>query len=1448
MDACDPGIDVKNLKTLVKQNTGEDLSLTKGQICDIYSTIQDGKLPLPPLILSKDRSHLLDRKSPLTQSDFDKLFSASTKVSSIRRIAKKVGVARHADKKLTKAQLIGIIGRRLHATNIHEPIRLRQVQKKIVSKNVNSYNFNNNAGISSKPFNRENNLNNKGNVGNKIIKEESGNNNNTGVITSNNNGGILKNNKNESGGGLKIPGARNPLRNYNKRPSLFTAAKAVERGQDQSKRNLFEKMFGQERPISSSNSKAARESNKIKFYSNSSEDAYKKLRARGQINETYKDFRKRFLKEKEDFLKVNTNKNLKSNNGSKLLIKKAKVKFGERNIEENNNSNKPPTVPVVVPNKPPTVPVVVPNKPPNVPNKPPNVPNKPPNVPNKPPNVPNKPPNVPVVVPNKPPNVPVVVPNKPPNVPVVVPNKPPNTNNKNQNKLASYLNQKNLNKYINNNTKVNAFKRLNKGTLVNTIIKDIGDKITAKKLNNNKKEKEEKEQEELKKGKNVLIKNIKSLGINANTNNVKQVLNKYNTFGNLNTAKKELQSISNAKHQVNVQNLIKNTNVNHINNPKVQKIIKNFENKKRVGVFGTGGVYKKNKARTNINKEIEKIVKNTQNKQNVENEKKQKLENNKTKLTAFLGNKGRSENNVTNFLQKLENGVSLEKIEQTVLQNQRMINSETLKIGRSENQEVMKIIKHYVNQKKEGLLGRGELLYKNKQSVIDKIAELNQKRSNNKETKETQKAENIKKLEVKINSYKNSYNNLNKSTLNNVLTSFNNGTITYDAANKKLNKIVKNKSNENQKQKNNTNKKEQNKTNLNAYLNNKGVTNKQEYINRLNKGNKINKIKKNINNKVLSNTKSENVKKLRENYPNNTNAQKIINTFEKGGFFAPKTVNNTKSKISEMIEKRLENKEKKEDNKTNLNSYLNNKGITNKQEYINRLNKGNKINKIKKNINNKVLSNTKIENVKKLRENYPNNANAQKIINKFAKGGFMAPKTVNNTKSKISEMIEKRLEKDEKKKNKELKKNKENNEWKNKPAIPSLSRSNKIMNSKINVPNTNKQKEHMKRVYELKKFRNNELKLKDRESGNVITRFIANPGSNFNNAKSKIKNIANSLKVNNNKAKKQAEEAEAKREEQKKLNAKKAENNAKKAENNAKKAEEAKREEQKKLNAKKAENNAKKAENNAKKAEEAKREEKTKKRQGRLNNIREKEINGENVNNKKLKALKVRIDKFVPDGWLGGRRKEFLARAKRNGVTSVHNNLNKRLKLTKQVEKSEHANKSKLLNSIHDPKFAINTLKNKISKNSDIIKMYKNSVKKVESMKDLLPIYKSTFTRQLKNSMKMPDPKQYMNSILINANKKRNPNKPPPPQKENKNVMNRERKRVQAKLIKTITNKPPSPPKNKKANLKKLVNNTMKGRAAKNVNRLKKNINEGISEMTVKTRLAKLNKQTKYQK
>ena len=78
---------------------------------------------------------------------------------------------------------------------------------------------------------------------------------------------------------------------------------------------------------------------------------------------------------------------------------------------------------------------------------------------------------------------------------------------------------------------------------------------------------------------------------------------------------------------------------------------------------------------------------------------------------------------------------------------------------------------------------------------------------------------------------------------------------------------------------------------------------------------------------------------------------------------------------------------------------------------------------------------------------------------------------------------------------------------------------------------------------------------------------------------------------------------------------------------------------------------------------------------------------------------------------------------------------------------------------------------------------------------------------------------------------------------------NRAFERIKGNINGNMKPPPPSlPQKNKRVNLKKLVNNTMKGRAAKNVSRLKKNINEGVSEMVVKTRLTQLNKQTKYQK
>src|SRR5210317_852655 len=165
MDACDPGVNSEDLKTLLKQKLGIDLKLSRNEICDVYSSIQDGKLPLPPLVLSRDRTHMMDRKSPLTMSDFDKLFSSSTKVTSIRRIAKKVGVARHADKKLTKAQLIGIIGRRLHALKVYEPIKFYSTQKtKIIRESINSFDNERNENNVNRGDRRNNNERNENNV------------------------------------------------------------------------------------------------------------------------------------------------------------------------------------------------------------------------------------------------------------------------------------------------------------------------------------------------------------------------------------------------------------------------------------------------------------------------------------------------------------------------------------------------------------------------------------------------------------------------------------------------------------------------------------------------------------------------------------------------------------------------------------------------------------------------------------------------------------------------------------------------------------------------------------------------------------------------------------------------------------------------------------------------------------------------------------------------------------------------------------------------------------------------------------------------------------------------------------------------------------------------------------------------------------------------------------
>ena len=163
MDACDPKLDIENLRQMIKQNTGKDLKLSRKKICQAYTDIQEDNLPLPPLVLSRNRTFMVDAKSPLKQKDYDTLFASDSKVSDLKRVAKKAGVA--LTDGLTKSELVDATKRYLDGRKIREPIVLARKRHTSVSKvnvntNVNNTNVNRVNNVNNVNTNRVNNVNN----------------------------------------------------------------------------------------------------------------------------------------------------------------------------------------------------------------------------------------------------------------------------------------------------------------------------------------------------------------------------------------------------------------------------------------------------------------------------------------------------------------------------------------------------------------------------------------------------------------------------------------------------------------------------------------------------------------------------------------------------------------------------------------------------------------------------------------------------------------------------------------------------------------------------------------------------------------------------------------------------------------------------------------------------------------------------------------------------------------------------------------------------------------------------------------------------------------------------------------------------------------------------------------------------------------------------------------
>jgi hypothetical protein len=195
MDVCDPNIKYEDLKERVERDVGRPLNISRKQICNLYATIQQDKLLLPPMVLSKSRTYITDRKSPFTQADYERLFQSTTLKAQLKRLASKIGAL--VDKGSTKEQLRDGIFARLRTMGVREPIKLGTTTTKVrrVSAPLNvSVNNNRNVPLNVSTNNNRNvSTNNNRNVPTNVPT-----NNNRNVSMNNNRNVSMNNNRNVS--------------------------------------------------------------------------------------------------------------------------------------------------------------------------------------------------------------------------------------------------------------------------------------------------------------------------------------------------------------------------------------------------------------------------------------------------------------------------------------------------------------------------------------------------------------------------------------------------------------------------------------------------------------------------------------------------------------------------------------------------------------------------------------------------------------------------------------------------------------------------------------------------------------------------------------------------------------------------------------------------------------------------------------------------------------------------------------------------------------------------------------------------------------------------------------------------------------------------------------------------------------------------------------------------
>ena len=1437
MDACDPGIDFKNLKSLIKQNTGHDLKLSRKQICNVYSTTQDGKLPLPPLILSSDRTFLLDRKSPLSRIDFDKLFNSTTKVSSIRRIAKKVGVSRHADTKLTKQELIGIIGRRLHSMNILEPVKLRSLQSKKIKKfNVNT-STNNNV-----PF---------GNDVNRI--------NNVNVRRENIQNGITR------------PTREKQENNTKSKTNIYNNSKQVNRGQI----SLYEKYHGKSSGSTtlSNNQLAAYKANRRKFYQNEPENAYTKLRAQGKIEIGYADFKRLFRRGKDKYVKnVNTGNASEiqgnDNVGIERPSRKGQIVLSGKGA--NNNAPEPDGGPNSLP----------------------------PTKENRQKLVNNKQDPISLWLNrNSQKNGFGNLYNNPEakNVINEVREKYVTSGNSKTgdiSRILSILRGKNPKMVIRG-----------QNTKVNTNLKKLRNFLQNKNINNGRKALYE---GKVRNGSNVdaVINMIKQQLEKSNTNISNT--NSSNTILNKPVNKPNLPNVPKSKLNTNrntITNYLKNKNVSNNAKTTYLKMLNNGTNVNKVKKQVETDITQQRKSTENViafNKYLENknVNKNAYRNRLKKGEPIEKLkseigtlvtqerqkEANKNALTQFLNNKNVPNKNT--YFANLNRGKPIVEIKKTIMNKQTEIkNKEEMNKRVQEisvllnsnsnlrnNANVKAILNNYATGRKQKIKGwlfntNGNVMYKNINSVKSAI---------NTMKKQLALRNEIEAKKTNINMYVNSKGLKNpKKVKKGALAQINQGV--------NVNTV---------------------KSGINTVANNEKAANEAAEAKRI-------KSEEAAEAKRIKAEEAAEAKRIKAEEAAEAKRVKNEEAAEAKRIKNEEAATEAQRKKNEEEQKKQEARNEKARQRNELQQFINSENSNNrvkmstvkKDEFLKSFNTGAPLGVVKGKVsqyfanrknskskeNNRKQKRTTLKQILNSKNNNANiklnNATKDKHLKAFNNGGNFNRVKANAIKSIQNKQTAKKQRLAEEEKLKAQKENKQrklqiltqilnskngnaNVKLNNARKAEYLQQFNKnpntfnIIKGKITKEITNKVTAKTKKAAEAEKKRAERQKLEQllKTSNSINTTYyigLFNKGQSYNAVKQQIdnklaniksrKNAANELKKQQENAKKAAEEAKRKEDEARR-----------KAMENQMYLNE-----QSQLEAQKAANEARKAKEEAvRKVEEAKKSKQQKRIQDKkvIQSMIQKagggiSINGPaylsklNANTYNFNSIKKALIANIKTK-KNAKKAVNITKQKENAAKQniVRKNLELRKGLERKVQKAQFkndSNKRKLLNQIKNTKsMTAKELQPKINKAIKELSLNGNINNKEEKRKrDLVKKQVSEYiskTYPKINRAKRTDYIKRANSYRegsgmfyrmrpqsYNAIKKMiNQNmKPPPPPK----------------------NKPPPPQKNKKANLKKLVNNTLKGRAGKNASRLKKNINEGVSEMTVKTRLAQLNKQTKYQ-